>query len=165
MLAQHLSRYGEVRHVHSRKPPSQLCAAENERFTTRLLSSREAKVLFVYRDPIVAMCSVQRRHNMAAHCRNIECSPTTLDAVIAKNQDLFGLDEFFMNYVTGVRNYPIICIKYEALASHIGSLHALLGLPLDTLPEFKETPCALPSIPCYAALQEKMRAMPPIYVA
>jgi len=165
MLAQHLSRYGEVRHVHSRSPPARLCTAENEHFTTRLLSPHAAKVLFVYRDPIVAMCSVERRHSMAAHCRNIECAPTTLEAVAAANVDLFGLAEFFMNYTTGVRNYPIVCIKYETLASHLSSLHALLGLPLDSKLTIKETACTPPTIPCYADLQEKMRAMPPIYVA
>ena len=167
-LCRYLGNFGSrVYHVHSRRPPPRLTEVDlfTEHFTNVPVKDPDVRVLFVYRDPVRAILS---RFESPVHLKNIECAPTTLEAVVASGQDLYGLSEFFYNYLDSrKRNYPILFVKYEALFTHLPLVHRMLGIPqkpgialerretLRVRPEEK----ALRDI--YAKLNRAMAAMPP----
>jgi len=129
MLAQYLSNFGTVHHVHSRKPPPFVTTVVEERFSTVRTPYKHNTVIYIYRDPVAAMLSVDRRFDFATHLKNIECADTsvTLEALETSRKDLLGLAEFDANYTTrNQRNYDVVCVKYEDLFkswSHLN--HAL----------------------------------------
>ena len=167
MLAQYLSRYGPVSHVHTRKPPTKLTKVRDEQFTTDAVKPANYRVIYIYRDPLTALCSVARRHDLGLHCHNIGCAPATLEMAVERNADVFGLAEFFTNYTTPAgRNYRILCVKYETLAANMPLLNSLLGIPDVPMhyPTIRETPTDAPDVPCYDALRATMDALPPFYL-
>lgn len=169
MLAQYLSRYGEVTHVHSRNPPATLQRADRqtEHFTTEFKSPRRVHVVYVFREPVKAMYSVERRHSMKTHCINIECNSANTFGMSLLNEDVFRLEEFFDNYTTPKeRNYAITCVKYETMLANMRQLNAALGIRDDptTYPTFTETSVPVPDLSCYDALRAKMNAAPPVFI-
>jgi hypothetical protein len=132
VLTSYLSNFGTVHHVHSRKPPSVVTTVEHEHFTTMPTPCLHNIVIFIYRDPVAALLSVQRRFPLDDHLKNIEAPDTivTLDMLAETKQDLIGLTEFYKNYTTPSRErkYPIYCVKYEHLFENMSSLNYALGL-------------------------------------
>ena len=171
MLVQYLSQFGTVHHVHSRYPPEFLTTIDNEWFTARKLTSEEiacTTVIYIYRNPVAALASVTRRFPLEDHLRNIECSrPAATLEDAALEGDVFGLHEFFVNYVRPVkRNYRIFCVKYEMFFKNLTAFNTLLKLQPTVLPVLKETATA-PTNPLqsvYAPLQAKMDALPFIWM-
>ena len=167
MLAQYLSRYGDVTHIHSRNPPDILQRAdcESKHFINEFKSPRNVHVIYIYRDPVKAMHSVERRHDIKAHCKNIECSESNVFGMCLLNEDVFGLEEFFDNYtMTKRRNYNIVCVKYETLELNMQRLNVALGI-IDNpqfYPIFKETPVETPEVKVFDRLRLKMNNMLPI---
>ena len=167
-LARYLGNFGSrVYHVHSRCPPPRLTEVDlfTEHFTDVPVDERGVRVIFVYRDPVRAILS---RFESPAHLKNIECAPTTLAEVVSSGRDLYGLSEFFSNYLDArKRCYPILFVKYEALFTHMPLLHRMLGIPMRpgvTL-ERRETLRVCPEEQAlraiYAPLNRAMAAMPP----
>jgi hypothetical protein len=89
-------------------------------------------VIYLYRDPIEAMRSVQRRFTFSDHLRNIECPKTDLSIkdVEESKKDLFGLDEFDRNYTAynRTRKYRIYCVKYDMFFENIQFFNRTLNL-------------------------------------
>ena len=128
-LARYLGNFGRVYHVHSRCPPSRLTEVDlfTEHFTDVPVVD-DVRVVFVYRDPVQAILS---RFDSAAHLKNIEAPNVTVQDVVLAGRDLYGLAEFFYNYVdVSRRAYPIVFIKYEALFTQLPLLHRALGVPM-----------------------------------
>ena len=134
ILAQYLSNFGIVHHVHSRTPPSpNLTTVQNEHFTSIPVSTSSIHVvLYIYRDPVAALYSVQRRFNLSDHFRNIECakSSATLDTIAEAQQDVIDIGSFDKNYTTfnPARQYRIYCLKYEQFFDHLPEFNRTLGL-------------------------------------
>ena len=154
MLCDYLRKFGNVEHIHSRKPPLNLeyigkkNTLENvygEWFNNVPIPENDLanyKVIYLYRNPVKAIYS---RFNNPDHLLHIQCDPTIkLSHVIETEKDLYGIEEFFDNYTNKdtKRNYPIYCVKYEEFWSHISDFNKELGLPdISSLyPVKKETP-------------------------
>jgi hypothetical protein len=155
ILTNYLSHFGNVYHIHSRNPPTKLqyigninginingintIANQYEWFdNTKEIKEEELhnyKVIYIYRNPIKAIYS---RFLSPAHLRNIQCTDTTITIqnVIDNAKDLYGIEEFFDNYIDNSnnkekRNYQIIGVKYEDFFEHISYFNTSLGLPDD----------------------------------
>ena len=136
IIAQYLSNFGQVHHIHSRKPPAPyVTTVELEHFTSIPHPEQRPQhhyVLYVYRDPVAALTSVQRRFELTDHFRMIECPDTsvTLEDIADSRQDLIGLTEFDANYTrpSSMRKYPIYCVKYELFFSRLPEFNKALGL-------------------------------------
>lgn len=154
MLCDYLRNFGNVEHIHSRKPPLKLeyIGAKNtsnpvygEWFNGVEIPESELdhyKVIYLYKDPVKAIYS---RFKNPDHLRHVQCDPTiTLEQVIESKKDLYGLEEFFDHYTSNTekRNYPIYCVKYEDFWDHLSVFNQELGLPdVPALyPVKKETP-------------------------
>ena len=135
MLCSYLKNFGKTYHIHSRRPPKKLTSITNpknsEWFGEDILPIEENKkttVIFIYRNPVDAILS---RFYGQGHLGNIQTDPTTTieDVVLAK-EDLYGVDEFFNNYVKAqCQDYDIYCVKYEEIFDKIEELDKALGLP------------------------------------
>jgi len=134
MLCSYLMNFGKVWHIHSRRPPNKLTNIgtidNSEWFNNQILdeqSRSETKVLFIYRNPVDAILS---RFYGSKHLRNIQTDPNiTMDDVVKRKKDLYGITEFFDNYTKlDNKNYDIYCIKYEDFFDKIEELNELLGL-------------------------------------
>ena len=180
IIAQYLSNFGQVHHIHSRKPPAPyLTTVELEHFTSIPHAEQRPQhhyVLYVYRDPVAALQSVQRRFALTDHFRMIECSDTnvTLDDIVDSQQDLIGLAEFDANYTRPslTRKYPIYCVKYELFFSHLPEFNKALGLVdfpklYPVKKENAEAPVqtskALERV--YAPLREAMHQRPFVFIS
>ena len=176
LIAQYLSRFGVVHHIHSRKPPTpSLTMPHGEHFSTIQTPERNNTVVYVFRDPLHAMASVTRRFPLHQHLTNIECAdPTaTMKDALNKQEDVFGLAEFYRNYTTPNphRTYRIYCVKYEDFFERLPEFNYKLGL-YDN-PKFyplkKETKTKSEDISglktVYASLQEEMRRRPFITIS
>ena len=149
VLARYLANFGKVHHIHSRLPPSpDITDVEREHFTNTVENkknenknknknknknpTRKDYVIYIYRDPVAAMCSVERRFPFSDHLKNIECDDTsvTMADIVTSGTDLIGLNQFYRNYTTNCnkRKYPIYCIKYEQLFENINLLNRLFGI-------------------------------------
>ena len=167
-LARYLGHFGNrVYHVHSRKPPERLTEVDvfTEHFTN-VPTDADVKVIFVHRDPVRAILS---RFESPIHLKNIESPVVTLQDVAASGKDLYGLAEFFFNYLNAKRNYKIYFVKYETMFSNLPQLHSALGIqgrPLklersETKRERRSEEDALRAI--YAPLNAVLNSMPPIF--
>ena len=167
-LARYLGNFGSrVYHVHSRCPPPRLTEVDlfTEHFTDAPVDERNVRVIFVYRDPVRAILS---RFENPLHLTHIECAPTTLDDVVRSGHDLYGLSDFFNNYLDSrKRAYPIVFVKYEALFTHLPLLHRVLGIPqrpgvtLERRETLRVRPEEQALRAIYAKLNRTMAAMPP----
>ena len=183
MLTRYLSKYGKVHHVHSRRPPINLCHVGNSRTgidgvyfewfdCDRPVVPEEAAnhtVIFIYRNPVPAIYS---RFGMTAHLRNIQCDDqVTIQEVASSGKDLYKLEEFFNNYTQAFKlNYDVVCVKYETLFDEFSNLDKALNITSvpGQWPTRKETMRPTPHMHAlrriYAHLISKMDAMPPIHV-
>jgi hypothetical protein len=143
MLCQYLGYFGDVYHLHSRCPPSELTktgyddqSTYVEWFNTTTLTDNEIKnykVIFIYRDPLR---SIYSRYNNESILKNVQAPfpNATLKEVVEQKKDLFGIEDFFDHYTkVQLKNYPIYCIKYELLWDHFPLFNTLMNIP--DLPE------------------------------
>ncbi len=167
-LARYLGHFGSrVYHVHSRQPPPRLTEVDvfTEHFTN-VPTNADVKVIFVHRDPVRAILS---RFESPAHLKNIESPIVSIADVVAAGKDLYGLNEFFFNYLNSKRNYKIYFVKYETMFGHLPQLHQVLGIqgrPLklerhESKRDRRKEEDALRAI--YAPLNAVLNSMPPIY--
>jgi hypothetical protein len=143
MLCDYLRIFGNVEHIHSRKPPNELeyVGANNtenpvygEWFNGVKIPERELanyKVIYLYRDPVKAIYS---RFQNPEHLQHIECDPTiTLKNVVESKKDLYHLKEFFTNYTSKKkskkRNYTIYCVNYDDFWKNIQEFNRAAGIP------------------------------------
>jgi hypothetical protein len=159
-----------VYHVHSKMPPTTLKQVNlfNEHFTEADADPKNIKCIFLYRDPTAAVLS---RFSVKNHLRNIECDENVTVAQVAEQKkDLYGINEFFYNYLEAPRNYPVLFVKYEALFTSMDLVHQYLNIPstlrIDPLvkietvresayePQLKEV---------YAPLVSQMQKLPRVF--
>ena len=170
MLLQYFSRFGNVYHCHSRKPPPKLTKVQDEHFTDEEVSPEElayTRIIYLFRDPRKAMASVGRRFPWEGHLKNIEVDPTfTADDV--GDTDPFRLAEFHANYtMPSKRNYNILCVKYEALWCNWSTLNAACCLP-DVPAYYQprvETSVDSLDKPAWTKLAMEMEQMPAFFFA
>ena len=183
MLCDYLKNFGNVKHIHSRKPPTMLSKITNEWFNDEPILGTNINnytVIYIYKNPIKSIYSrfvikKQCEENSCTyipyseHQENVQCDRTniTIEQCIEENKDLFKLEEFFDNYTTQnqKKNYPIYCIKYEDFWENINLFNEKLNLPNEPhlypvrreTPRETEVPEKLLSI--YRPLIEKMNNM------
>jgi len=198
MLCRYLGFFGIVRHIHSRIPPLyNLTRPYNidgmhEFFNLDDVvdvnvnkEQQEIKyvVIYLYRNPIKAIESrfiLNDYPNIpfTRHLRNIQCPQitTTLLDVIKFQTDLYGIEEFFNNYVypKNKRNYNVVCVKYESLWDNIKEFNRTVGIPncpkcYQPRYESKHNVILSPENNCvlnivYQSLIKKMQLMSPIEI-
>ena len=146
MLVEYLSHFGNVYHIHSRHPPEKLQYIGNknnhhthinqyEWFNDKEIPEDQLSnytVFYIYRNPISAIYS---RFLSTAHLQNIQCQNINLQIqdIIDSSSDLYGIDEFFDNYMNPVasRNYTIYGIKYDKLFENMSQFNTFFNLPDD----------------------------------
>jgi hypothetical protein len=178
MLCKYLSNFGKVKHIHSRHPPQKLTrVGENiyfEWFNTIEIPEHELsnyKVIFLYRNPVKAILS--RFHN-TKHLRHIQCEENiTISDVISSKKDLYGVEEFFDNYINNnQKNYKTYCVKYEDFWDNISTFNEKLGIPdnkdlypvkVETEKDDSDETTVLYEI--YDSMIQKMETMPFIYIS
>jgi len=144
MLVKYLKNFGKAYHVHDRYPPTKLTYPniKTERFSQNEIPSEllsNFKVIFIYKNPVNAIFS---RFNSIYHLHNIQSKEMEYKNIFQKNEDLFGIGEYYDNYMNkNDRNYQIICIKYETFFENIQKINKILDIPdIPTLyPIKKET--------------------------
>ena len=140
MLCNALNRYGNVKHIHSRKPPNSLEYIGNEKggspgyfewFNGITIPDNELKnyyVIYIYRNPSF---SIQSRFQNPAHLEHVQTDPSIkLKDVLDSKKDLYKIREFYDNYTkpNEKRNYKIYCVKYEDIFDKQDELIKLLGI-------------------------------------
>ena len=185
VLGSYLANFGKVHHIHSRSPPApNVTEVDGEHFSTfqvdptnnknKNKNKKEHFVIYIYRDPVAAMCSVDRRFPFSEHLKNIECADTsiTLGDLATSGTDLIELGQFYRNYTTpsARRKYPIYCVKYEQLFENIKLFNHTFGIydNPSLYPKRKEN--KLPSYPegllvAYAELRAEMARRPFISIS
>jgi len=143
VLANSLSNYGEIRHIHSRNPPDKLQyigndnggKCYNEWFNGINIPYHKLEnyyVIYIYRKPIKSILS---RFTIPQHLEHIQVDKNIkIDQVINTGKDLYKIREFYNNYTqTNInRNYKIYSVKYEELFDNQDKLSDILGIgPLD----------------------------------
>lgn len=181
MLCQYLSHFGTVKHVHSRNPPQQLThiGTRDEWFSNQPIPTNEVSkyyVIYIYRDPIKA---IQSRFHDPVHLAHIQVNPSvTLQQVIERKQDLYGIENFFDNYTYKQRNYKqrnykIYCIKYESFFNNIEEFNRVLNINCNDksiypVEKTRDKPIAQNILTTlekiYAPLKQKMATLPFITV-
>lgn len=147
ILSKYLSNFGNVYHIHDRYPPEKLCyvGTENtsedvyrEWFNTTEIPHDKLdsyKVIFIYRNPIHVIFSrcINPGGPHVEHLRHIKCKNDGvigLGDVLNSGVDLYGLEEFFDNYmIPKNRNYKIYAVKYELFFNHISMFNKVLDIP------------------------------------
>jgi hypothetical protein len=153
MLCRFLSKFYIVYHIHSRYPPKKLTAIRKtkihkkmEWFNYQKVLGKKLKdlvtVIYIYRKPSTSLLSTEgwgRCHysNIGLNIHN-----KTIQKFFSKKEqvrfnyskhpkDLFGLENFFKNYVIKKNhvNYDIICIKYEELWDNLDQIFSHLKIP------------------------------------
>jgi len=182
MLVNYLSHFGETEHIHSRKPPLQLTYIGDKQtknpvycewFNDTPVPPSELKhyhVIFIYNNPVR---SIYSRFQLDTHLDHIQCPDPniSLSDVLASGQDLYGINEFFDNYTQPDprRNYPILCVKYGDLFTHLPALNAALGIPslIHLFPLKQETKRVVDEetklVTIYQPLIDKMKARPFVF--
>jgi hypothetical protein len=139
MLCEALSKYGNIEHVHSRRPPDKLqyIGSKNggrtwcEWFNGIHIPEDELKnyyVIYIYRNPSFAIHS---RFQIPLHCRNIQCNKNiNFQDVLKTGKDLYNIRDFYDNYTKPNmnRNYKIYSVKYEDIFNKQDELSELLGV-------------------------------------
>lgn len=139
MLCYALAKYGQVRHIHSRKPPNKLEYIGNEKggrtycewFNGIAIPEDKIKnyyVIYIYRNPSF---SIPSRFLMREHLYHIQTNwKIKLTDVLKSKKDLYKIREFYENYTkpNEKRNYKIYCVKYEDIFEKQDELSKLLGV-------------------------------------
>lgn len=189
MFCNYLRRFGRVRHIHSREPPYFLEYVGKPTYSEWFNGNRiEDKyipyytVIYIYRNPIKAILSRHRHKNegrfVKGNLKHIQVKEEYLTITHKKflesGEDLYGLEEFYDNYVNKKfnQNYNIYCIKYEDLWDNLSKINNILNIP--DIPrkypikiEKNRTMRAEESIKLnqiYTPLIRKMKKMPFIYI-
>ena len=146
MLCRYLQSFGKAVHIHSRQPPSLLEEVghcdNREWFNGKHIPLDKIKnytVIYIYRNPIKAIFSRHRHLNnkscVKGNLKNIQVQLKYLtinhNKFLESGRDLYGLEEFFNNYVIQDfnRNYDIYCIKYEEFFENISVFNKRLNIP------------------------------------
>lgn len=151
MLCKYLSNFGKTVHIQSKKPPVYLeyvgKPAYTEWFNGRRIPTIERKrnryyIIYIYKHPVK---SIYSRFLKPIHLKRIQSNPSiTLNEVLESKKDLYGIENFFDNYVNKKINkdYKILCVKYEGLFDNVDRLNKYLGINLHNkklFPPKKET--------------------------
>jgi hypothetical protein len=141
VIAAYLRHFGKVYHVRSRYPPSHLTHIGNsntlkpihsEWFSCSPVPNKDLDkytVIYLYRNPIPC---IYKRFNTSKHLYTIQCKypQVTVDQVISNKKDLFGIQEFYLNYTRAqTTNYSIYCVRYEDFLENIETFNATIHLP------------------------------------
>lgn len=196
MLYNYLANFGRTYHIHSRYPPDKLTytgkiccdiqnkVTSNEWFNNVLIPEDKIKyykVIFIYRNPVNAIYSsfINTEYtgyigSCMEHLRNIECinnGNIHLSDIVKEKKDLYGIEEFFNNYVNKKnKNYVIICVKYETFFENIENFNKVLNIPncKNLYPVKKESKRPLYNYfilnNIYFNLIENMKQMSPIEI-
>ena len=176
MLCEYLGQFGTVKHVHSRFPPTTLMEIDKHEWFSQIpIAEKDIKnyyVIYIYRNPVKAILS---RFNHSAHLNHIQANPnTTLPQVLESKKDLYGIENFYDNYINPPvikRNYKIYCVKYEDFFKKIEEFNKTFQIQCTpnqyprervTAKPFNIDVIALQNI--YYNLREKMWNMPFIKV-
>ena len=144
MLCKYLERFGKVEHVHSRCPPEKLeYIGKNAGGKTYVewfngIKIPENKVnnyyvIYLYRDPIKAIYSrfIKGSANHNEHLKHIQIKHSELTDILREKKDLYGIREFFDNYVKKIdKNYKIYCVKYEDFFENQEEFNETFGIPV-----------------------------------
>ena len=158
MLCKFLSKYYKVFHVHSRYPPPKLCGIKKTKITKefewfdylRILKKKykdKVTVIYLYREPSTSLLS---KHGWGrSHFSNIGLNPNKVKKFYDKSietrlkyskekKDLFGIVNFFKNYVMKKynRNYKIFCLKYETIWENLPVIFKKLKIPQKYIEDF-----------------------------
>jgi len=147
IIFNYLSLFGNVYHIHDRNPPKNLQYIGKENTCEDIYSEwfnnieipnekiQNYKVLFIYRNPIQIIYSRFVSKNFKAnnqHLQNIKCTNNNISLfdIIVSKKDLYGIEEFYDNYITpSDRNYTIYAIKYELFWNNISLFNRAIGIP------------------------------------
>lgn len=142
MLCNALKKYGDIQHIHSRKPPDNLEYVGNEKggngrgsagewFNGITIPDNELEnyyVIYIYRNPSL---SIRSRFINASHLKNVQCDESIkIEDVLNSKKDLYKIREFYDNYIkpNEKRNYKIYCVKFEDIFHKQDELSKLLGI-------------------------------------
>ena len=139
MLHSALKKYGDAKHIHSRKPPNKLEYIGNEKggntyhewfngITVPEDKLNDYYVIYIYRNPSFAILS---RFQDLKHLQHIQTDESVkLNDVLNTKKDLYKIREFYDNYTkpNEKRNYKIYCVKYEDIFDKQDELSKLLGI-------------------------------------
>ena len=139
MLCNALSKYGNVKHIHSKKPPDKLeyIGSENggtgysEWFNGIKIPENQVEnyyVIFIYRNPSFA---IESRFTNPVHLDHIQSNRSVkLKDVLSSGKDLYNVREFYDNYTkpNKNRNYKIYSIKYEEIFDRQYEISILFGI-------------------------------------
>ena len=139
MLCSALSKYGIVKHVHSRFPPDKLEYIGNEKggntyhewFNGVAIPEKDLDnyyVIYIYRDPSL---SIPSRFTSPQHLYHIQTDVSIkLKDVLLSGKDLYKITEFYNNYITTNKyiNYKIYCIKYDEIFEKQDEISELFGI-------------------------------------
>ena len=148
MLTRSLSKYGNVEHVHAKNPPLLLeyvggnnggkdCPRapqiHREWFNGIPVPGNEIcnyYVVYLYRNPVKAILSIFRHPDHLAHIQGNENNKTTIKDVMTEMKDLYGIKQFYKNYMrkNRERNYGILCVKYEDIFEKQNELSRYLAV-------------------------------------
>ncbi len=171
-FCKHLGQFAKkVYHVHSKMPPATLKEVNlfNEHFTDAdAAEPNNTKCIFLYRDPTEAILS---RFSLKKHLRNIECDESiTVAQVAEQKKDLYGISQFFYNYLEAPRAYPVLFVKYETLFTSMDLVHQYLNVPHTLRIEpmvkretLRESPYEHQLKEVYAPLVAQMQKLPRVF--
>lgn len=142
MLCIFLKMFGNVYHIHSRKPPERLTYIDMSRewFNSKEIDQNDIKnykVIFLFRNPADAQLSAFLRMGMKwakLHFRNIQVKKIdeieSLQDYVEKGIDLLNYNEFFDNYMNKElnKNYSIIGINYDKLWDNLPEVFKILEI-------------------------------------
>jgi len=147
ILFNYLSLFGNVYHIHDRYPPKKLQYIGKENTDTNVYSEwfngveipedklNNYKVIFMYRHPIQVIFSrfTQIKGPNVAHLQHIKCinnGNINFFDIIKAGRDLYGIEDFFDNYVLPTdRNYNIYAVKYELFWDNIQLFNKIMEIP------------------------------------
>lgn len=183
VLFNYLSNFGNVYHIHDRYPPNKLSYVGNTNSEEEVYSEwfnnvtipantlTKYKVIFIYRHPIPVIFSrfAQAAGPNIPHLQHIKCQNNgnvRFSDVLQSGRDLYGIEEFFDNYITTAkRNYDVYAVKYELFWNNIGTFNSVIGIPniKSLYPVRQEKPKKLQFVReltmIYSSLINKMNSM------
>ena len=107
--------------------------------------NKDLKLIYVYGDPIDAVCSLFRRKFFNLHSRKLlrsypKMAPiaagTTLTSYAEEGVDRLKFQQHFDNWYKRDQFYPVLFIKYERLWENLPVLFEYLGIPADQIDRF-----------------------------
>lgn len=157
ILANYLSNFGNVSHIHDRYPPNILTIAmkppEAHWFTKDEIPRKDLKnykVIYIYKEDVIKSIYsrfIKDNKPFVDHLKHIMCKDDgniRLIDVVKEKKDLYEIEEFYDNYMTSKksRNYRIYGIKYERFWRNIPLFNKIMEIPniISLYPIKIETP-------------------------